>query len=211
MPESFNLTDSYESGLKNRPDFNKLKQELEKQKIILKFHHNQLFPSLDLIGTLGWSGLDTNFEAAVQQVRGGDNPRWGGGVIFTVPLTLRAERSSYNAAKAAQTQAVLRLKQLEQEILLQIDDAVKLGQRNYERVLSARQAREFAEAALEAEQQKLESGKSTTFVVFELQSKLTRARSAEIEALADYNKSLVELHFREGSTLQRNRIVVQTK
>jgi len=45
----------------------------------------------------------------------------------------------------------------------------------------SRQARDFAEAALEAEQQKLESGKSTTFVVLELQTKLTRARSVEIQ------------------------------
>jgi outer membrane protein TolC len=126
--------------------------------------------------------------------------------VLTVPLTFRSERSNYRLAKAAQKQALLRLKQLEQDIVLQINDAVKLAQRNYERVASARQAREFAEAALEAEQQKLESGKSTTFVVLELQTKLTRARSAEIQALADYNKSLADLYFREGTTLERNRI-----
>jgi outer membrane protein TolC len=110
-----------------------------------------------------------------------------------------------------QQQALLRLKQLEQDVVLQINDAVKLAQRNYDRVGSARQAREFAEAAQEAEQQKLESGKSTTFVVLELQNKLTKARSAEIQTLADYNKSLAEVYFREGTTLERNRIVVEAK
>jgi outer membrane protein TolC len=206
MPESFNLGESWENGLRFRPDFNQLKEELAKQNIILKFRHNQLFPSLDLVGSLGWSGLDTNFNASLEQLREGDNPRWGVGAVLTVPLTFRSERSNYRLAKAAQKQALLRLKQLEQDIVLQINDAVKLAQRNYERVAAARQAREFAEAALEAEQQKLESGKSTTFVVLELQTKLTRARSAEIQALADYNKSLADLYFREGTTLERNRI-----
>ena len=128
-----------------------------------------------------------------------------------MPLTLRAERSSYRAAQAAQKQALLRLKQLEQDIVLQIHDAVKLAQRNYDRVGAARLAREFAEAALDAEQQKLESGESTTFVVLELQSKLTKARGAEIQTLADYNKSLAELYFREGTTLERSHIVASDK
>jgi len=211
MPASFNLTESWETGLKRRPDFNQFKQELEKQNIILKFRHNQLFPSLDLVGTLAWSGLDTNVNGSLDQVGRGDNPRWGGGAVLSFPFTFRAERSSYNVAKAAQKQAVLRLKQLEQEVVVQINDAVKTAQRNYERVQSVRQSREFAEAALEVEQQKLQSGKSTTFVVLELQTKLTRARSGEIQALADYNKSLAELYFREGTTLERNRIVIEGK
>ena len=203
MPESFSLSESWEKGLTLRPDFNQLKEELEKQNIILKFRHNQLFPSLDLVGSLGWSGLDTNFNSSVEQVRNGDNPRWGVGAVFTIPLTLRAERNNYKVAKAIKQQALLRLKQLEQDIILQINDAVKLSQRNYNRVESARLAREFAQAALEAEQQKLESGKSTTFFVLELQAKLTKARSAEIQALADYNKSLAELYFRDGTIIER--------
>ena len=211
IPESFNLSESWQNGLKLRPDFNQLKEELEKQNVILKFRHNQLFPSLDLVGSLGWSGLDTNLNHSVEQVARGDNPRWGAGIVLSIPLTLRAERSNYKVAKATQAQGLLRLKQLEQEIVLQIDDAVKLARRNYDRVASARQAREFAEAALDAEQQKLEGGKSTTFVVLELQGKLTRARSVEVQALADYNKSLAELCFREGTILERNRIVVEMK
>ena len=211
LPESFDLGESWANGLRLRPDFNQLKEELEKENIFLKFRHNQLFPSLDLVGSLGWSGLDTNQNASVEQVSGADNPRWGLGVVLTMPLTLRAERSSYRAAQAAQKQALLRLKQLEQDIVLQIHDAVKLAQRNYDRVGAARLAREFAEAALDAEQQKLESGESTTFVVLELQSKLTKARGAEIQTLADYNKSLAELYFREGTTLERSHIVASDK
>ena len=95
--------------------------------------------------------------------------------------------------------------------MLQINDAVKVAERNFQRVQSARQAREFSEAVLDAEQQKMESGKSTTFIVLELQTRLTRARSAEIQALADYNKSLVELYFREGTTLERRHIIVEDR
>jgi outer membrane protein TolC len=76
---------------------------------------------------------------------------------------------------------------------------------------STKQARLYAEAALEAEQKKLENGKSTSFFVLQLQSDLTAARSAEIGALADYNKSLAQLALAEGATLERHRLQVGVK
>ena len=65
---------------------------------------------------------------------------------------------------------------------------------------STRQARLYAEEALQAEQTKLEHGKSTSFVVLQLQNNLTAARSAEIRALADYNIALEQLAFDDGTT-----------
>jgi outer membrane protein TolC len=76
-------------------------------------------------------------------------------------------------------------------------------------VVATRAARGYAEAALEAEQQKLENGKSTSFVVLQLQRDLTTARSAEISALSEFNKALTALARREGSTLQRRGINVE--
>jgi len=35
---------------------------------------------------------------------------------------------------------------------------------------------------------------------------LTAARSAEAQALADYNKALAQLAFDEGTTLERNKL-----
>jgi len=52
---------------------------------------------------------------------------------------------------------------------------------------------------------------STSFIVLRLQKDLTDARAAEIKAAADYNKALHQLYFREGSTLQRNKIELEIK
>jgi hypothetical protein len=53
---------------------------------------------------------------------------------------------------------------MEQNIMLQIEDTVRLAQTNFERVGATKEARQFAEAALQAEQTKLENGKSTSFL-----------------------------------------------
>jgi len=92
-----------------------------------------------------------------------------------------------------------------------IEDAVKLAQTNFERVDATKQARLYAEAALEAEQKKLENGKSTSFNVLFLQRDLTQARSAEIQALTEYNRALSQLSLKEGTTLERNRLKIDIR
>ncbi len=82
---------------------------------------------------------------------------------------------------------------------------------SYERVTARRESRLYSEAALDAERKKLENGKSTSFVVLQLQKDLTAARSAEIGALADYNKALADLARSEGSTLERRAINLQVQ
>ena len=105
----------------------------------------------------------------------------------------------------------LQFRQLEQNILVQIENAIATAQTSFERVDATRQARLYAQAALEAEQKKLENGKSTSFFVLQLQRDLTAARSEEIRAVADYNKALTQLAQSEGSTLERRRIDVNVK
>jgi outer membrane protein TolC len=95
--------------------------------------------------------------------------------------------------------------------MVEIDNAVKQAQSAYQSTEATRQARIYAEAALDAEQKKYAVGKSTTFIVLQLQNNLTAARSQEIRKLADYNEALSNLAAQEGSTLERNRIDIQAK
>ena len=72
-------------------------------------------------------------------------------------------------------------------------------------VTSQHKARKLFQA-LEAEQRKLASGKSTSFVVLQLQRNLTQARKAEIQARADYNLQRSSLALAEGTMLQRHQV-----
>ncbi len=103
------------------------------------------------------------------------------------------------------------MKELEQDIIVRVDTAVKLTETTYKQISSTRQAREFAEAALDAEQKRYEAGASTPFLVLQMQDRLTLARSAEIAALAAYNIAKAQLAFQEGSTLEKNKIELKVK
>ncbi len=53
-------------------------------------------------------------------------------------------------------------------------------------------SRELQEKKLEAEEKKMAAGMSSTFFVFQAQRDLSQARTTEIQAISDYNKSLVD-------------------
>ena len=103
------------------------------------------------------------------------------------------------------------LKEEEQTIMVAIDNAVKLAQSDYESVQATRQARIYAEEALDAEQKTYAVGKATTFEVLTYQNNLTTAKGQEIRALANYEEALSNLAQQEGSTLQRRNVDFEVK
>jgi outer membrane protein TolC len=208
----FNLQDSWGRGLNQRPDLLQTKLDLEQAGIQLKYYRNQVFPQLDAFGSYGYGAGGANtveFNDVFRDFTDRNQPAYTYGVKFSIPLGNITARNRYKSGKATVQQAVLTLKKTEQNVMVQIDEAIKTAKSAFEKVTATREAREFAEAALEAEQKKLENGKSTSFEVLSLQSQLTAAASAEIRALADYNEALTALAQQEGSTLDRRNIDVR--
>lgn len=209
-----NVQESWGRGMAQRPDFLQARLELERQGYQLRYDHNQLFPQLNLIGgyghSAGGSGIN-EFSEGFGEFRRGNQPSHYYGASLSIPLSNRAARNTYRASKLEKERLTLELRKLEQNILTAIDNNVIAARTSFERVDSTKQARLYAEAALDAEQKKLQNGKSTSFQVLQLQRELTAASSSEVQALADYNKSLADLAQGEGSTLERRKIDLEVK
>ncbi len=91
---------------------------------------------------------------------------------------------------------------------MEVADAAAAVRTGYEKVQATREARDYAREALEAEQRKLESGKSTSFVVLQLQRDLTSARNDAVQALMDYNRQLAALALAAGALLERHGVAI---
>ena len=212
--QALSYAESFRNGLEQRPDYLMAKQDLEARQISLVYFKNQLYPALDLQGTYGRNGIGNTTSDSLSSLSSLDDdrfPTYGGFVVLTVPLVRKAERANYKEAKVNEQTAILTLKRKEDSVLQEIDIAVKGVVTRYQTIESTREARIFAEEALTAELQKLEGGKSTSFNVLQFQRDLTTARSAEVKALADYNKALHQFYFREGTTLERNKINLELR
>jgi outer membrane protein len=205
------LQDSWNKGMTQRPDLIQAKISVEQQGIQLKYDKNQIWPELDLVGSYGFNGEGSDFSGTYNQVGEVNRPFYSYGAQLSVPLSNAKARNGYKADRAVQQQLLLKLKQLEQNVMVQIDDAVAQARSAWDSIEATRQGRIAAEAALHAEQEKYKVGKSTTFTVLQLQKSLTDARTAEIQAVANYNIALANLAAQEGSTLERRQIDFKVK
>jgi len=208
---NLDVQDSWSKGLTLRPDYLEAELDVEKQGIQLKYDKNQLYPQLDVFGTYGYNGSGKEFSDALYTVQQNSERFYTYGGKITVPLSRIAARNAYKSDKATLQQLVLTLKKLEQNIMISIDNDIASIRSSYDQVQATRTAREYEEAALDAEQKKLENGKSTTYTVLQVQRDLTTARGNEIQALDTYNKNLSQLSLDEGSTLQRLGIDFQVR
>jgi outer membrane protein TolC len=202
---------SIRTALEMRPDYIRAKLTVESQNIQVKYSRNQLWPRIDLNGSYGWSGNGNSVNNSYRSLGAPENATWVGGISVAFPLGNRQARAAYQSARLTAEQLLLTLKQLEQQIVVDVDNAVGRVQTNLKSVEAAAAARRLSDESLKAEKTKLRAGTSTTFLVLQAQSQLAAARSAEIRARADYAESLVTLAQQEGTTLQKNNIVLDER
>ncbi|HLX68737.1 MAG TPA: TolC family protein, partial [Verrucomicrobiae bacterium] len=208
---AFNRQESWRKALADRPEYLQAKLDAEKQGIQLKYDWNQIFPELDVVGTAGYNGSGTFFSEALFDVEQRNRPFYSFGGQLTVPLANINARNTYKSDKVSLQQFLLTIKEKERDILIAIDNDIGTLQADYDNVQATHAQRLYEEQALDAEQKKLNNGKSTTYNVILVQRDLTTARGAEIQALDTYNKDLAQFSLDEGSTLERLNIDLTVK
>jgi outer membrane protein len=211
VPENPDLRECWRTALENRPDMLQAKLRAETQHLLLKLDFNQTLPEIDVVGGYGRNATELTFSGNLNTIRQGTYPFYDYGIVMTIPLGNSTARSKYKADKAALEQLALQIKQLELTIIPAIDNDVAKVRTDLLKVDSTRQARIYAEEALQGEETKLEHGKNTSFFVLQAQQTLTARRSDEILALANYNIDLDQLAFDEGTILDRNHIELRVR
>jgi outer membrane protein TolC len=136
--------------------------------------------------------IDRSYGSALGDVFSNAFPQWTFGVQVGYPLGASTAQANLARVRLQYEQAKTQLRNLEMQIATQVRGVARNVTTNQQRVQSARASRELQEKKLEAEEKKLAAGMSSTFFVFQAQRDLALARTAEIQAIADYNKSLVD-------------------
>ena len=96
------------------------------------------------------------------------------------------------ATRLQQQQERRALREQELIIATAVREAGRQVQTNLKRVEATRVARELMDRRLEAQQKRMTVGLSTTFELFQAQRDISSARVNELNALIDYNRSLVD-------------------
>ncbi|MES2309488.1 MAG: TolC family protein [Verrucomicrobiota bacterium] len=195
------ISKAFNNALTNRPDLLQIKKSAEQKNLILQYQKNQEWPQLDLYGSYGFNGLDNTVSSSFRDVSEFNKDEWTIGLSLKIPFQNRLARGVRQQAQLQQQQTLIQVKQKEQTIMSEVDNALGQVLTNQKRVESTESGRAYAEETLEAEREKYSAGASTTFTVLRLQRDASDAQSKEIRAKIDLEKSLAELHRVQGLSL----------
>ena len=199
----------FRTALDKRPDYQQAQLALHRSDLNARLQRNQLLPRVDLVGSYGYNGLDSDRGTSRRLVRDQDYRSYSWGVVVSVPLTFTTERGRYRAAKLGQRQAATQIEQLEQAIVVQVGNAAGQIETAQKRIQANRQARELAQATLDAEVKRLRVGQSSTFFVAQQQELLSIAEVREAAAMSDYHKALADYDRQLGITLEKLNVTVE--
>ena len=137
-----------------------------------------------------------------------DAPNYSVGVTISFPLRNRTAKANLAGAVVQKNQIDTQIRSQEQVVIVEVRNAVQAVETARQRVLAARRARANAEIQLEGERRLYDSGRSTTFLLFQRENALANARNAEIRAETDYSKAVADLQRATSTTLRLNNIDV---
>jgi outer membrane protein TolC len=215
--QSLDVDAAVRNALDKRTDIAAAKNTLAVGDVNMKFLKNQTLPDVNLqanYGALSYGGTQLTsadlsniglgiiparsivsqrgYGSVLSDVFTNAYPQWTVGVQIGYPLGSSTVQANMARAKLQYQQAETQVKNLQLQIATQVRLAARNVTTNIKRVQSARASRELQERKLDAEEKKLAAGMSQSFFVFQAQRDLATARVAEIQAIADYNKSLVD-------------------
>lgn len=204
--EPISLQEAIDTAIDHRPEIAQAKKNIESGELNKQFARNQLLPTLSFQGTMGLAGLGADYGDSFTKNFSGDFYNYGAGLVFSYPLGNRSAVSTYNKRKLEAQNAEIALTNVRQQIIVGIREAVRRVQTDFKRIETTKSARIMAEKQLQAEQERLKVGLSTTRFVLDFQRDLATAQGNELRAIVDYNKSLSNLARHKATTLDRYQL-----
>jgi outer membrane protein TolC len=200
------------NALDKRTDLAQSRKSLETNDVNLKYYRNQTLPAIDFSADFRASGIggtlkEIDFEGvvpvvlsetkrsygdALREMLRRDYPSWTVELNVSYPIGTSSAEANLARARLQRQQLDTSLRNQELQIASQVRDAGRQVNTNLKRVEATRVSRQLEERKLEAEQKKFAAGMSTSYFVLQAQRDLAAARNAELSAVLDYNRSLVD-------------------
>jgi HAE1 family hydrophobic/amphiphilic exporter-1 len=133
-------------------------------------------------------------------------PTYQIGVRIDLPLGNRTAKANLGRSLAEGSRIETQRNQTEQQIKSDVQTALQSLRSAEARLASAAASRGSTEQLYESEKRRLESGTSTLYLVLQRQQELVVARSNELQAQTELNKSIANFQRATGSTFEANKV-----
>jgi outer membrane protein TolC len=230
IPDSEPITPIQEltaSALSSRPELAQSRIQLANQALTLRGSKNSLLPTLDAVVNVSNGALagDPNILVAppgtvhsnngffiggygtvLSQLFARNFPNYSAGFNLTIPIRNRAAQAQLISDELTMRQQQVGLQRLENQIRVDVQNALIGVTQARAAYQTASKARILQAQTLDAERKKLDLGASTVYNVIADQQALEAAQFTEVQAMAAYTKSKVEMDRATGQILERNDV-----
>lgn len=213
-------------ALSNRPELEQSRRALQIDDYNIRDATNQLRPDLILSGNYSAQGRGGNFfersltggstgrfipggfPLAIDQLFQFTFPTYGFGLTLNLPLRNRRAAADLSDATIQKKRDLYALRSQEQQIRLEVVQAVAGLELAKATVQQATVALDFAQKRLDAEQKKYDLGVTTIFLLLTAQSDLVSAQSDLLNQTIAYRRSLLSLLRSTGELLTERGVVL---
>jgi outer membrane protein TolC len=232
------IQDLITQALSHRAELDESRIDLNSRDLSGKAVRNAMLPTLDAFAYYGGSGVGGNvalpqcpagmpssrcyvtlppafqntntvgYGGTLNQLVNSTAPDKGIGLTLTIPLRNREAQANQVRSELEYRQAQVRLRQLENQVRIEVRNAQFDVKQNRAAVQAAQSAVDLARQTLDADQQKLKVGLTTTTAILQDASTLTTSESNLVSAKAAYEKSRIELDRSTGLLLDHSGIDV---
>lgn len=223
-PSSASTTDSIAEALQNRIELGESDIDLQNRRISRSAARNALLPSVALTAYYGGTGLagppnpsagipstsPPDWSGAVSNAFNNTAPDYYVGLSINVPIRNRLAKSDQYRAELETRQAELRMQQLKKQIRIEVRNAEYALEQSRARVESARKARDLAQKTFDITAKEQELGAGSNLQTLTARRDLSAAESTLVAAMTAYQKAKIELDRSLGTTLEANRISVES-
>ncbi len=195
----------------NRPDHEEATIYLENLKVTNKIARNAMLPIFDLQASYGINAIKGSYDKSVSRMNSSGDYSWLVGFKMEIPLGNRWAKSNYQKSKLEMEKAETTLKSLERKIELEVKSVLRKIESSHKRISATQEAQRLAEKNLEAEEERMNLGMSTSVEVLRVQEELTAAKCNATKAIVDYINSLNNFDKVLGKSPETYQIEFQDK
>ena len=208
-------------ALLQRPEVGQARRSLEIDDLSIRGFTNDMRPDLSIRGNYSARGLGGNFvemmggiipggfSQAFDQLSQFRFPTYGFGLTLELPLRNRRAAADLANASIQKKRNLYNLRSVEQEVRLDVLQAISGVELSEAALKQASVARDFAQKRLEAEQKKYDLGVNTAFFVLQAQNDLLDAESEVLRQAIAYRRSMLTLLRSTGRLLETRGVQLQ--
>jgi len=203
-------------ALANRPELERVHEQLANDELSVRLAHNNLKPDLELSGFYSGNGVagnspvngNTGLNNSLSQVFHFTYPAYGASLSLTLPIRNHNGQANLADALVSRTRDQYQERQTNQSITLEVTQAVHSLEEAKLTMEAAKVAVDLARDTLKADERKYELGAEAVFFVLDAQTQLAQAELNLIQAQISYQLAVAQLDHATGDLLEHHQVQI---